>query len=552
MGRTIKSTGPSSEICQYYFTQLDDDGISWECRKCSNVKRKSGGWTNLHSHLKSCVGADYRDQFKSVIDAGAAVGGVFHKNNKVIARGASEGRIAGSASQGLKLDGFIVRVSDAEMEMYEWINYLVIKNMPISHVDCPYTRRITKMKAVSSKSVRKHILSLVALVRQKITLRLPDKFVIIFDGWTEGTDHYIGIWASYNTIDNGIKDEYGHGKEIPVQSLLSMKPLLADGVKGMTAQDHLTHISRILQLYGKQTANVICLVGDNCKVNQSLARAMSVPHIGCGSHKFNLAVQKWIKEQPNLTDIIAKIAAVMKKASTLKVAAKLAQFTSYACVKANETRWSSSYNMVERFFQIQPQLNAVVELLELLPTPVEVDTLLRGFRTLSSFESITKALQHDGIPFVEVRSTFDMLIEDFRDMDLEHHLGPESSLVIDKNFEAGVMAIAEGVPLSLQQQAAVVNLIKTGHGRGGHGTMETSARMEGEVADDNEESYAARVAKRLKIQKFENSIGRHQYVNIQVIPGTSVFCERLFSLAKHILTDTRKNTSPMLFEALIF
>ncbi|KAI2507198.1 hypothetical protein MHU86_7264 [Fragilaria crotonensis] len=60
------------------------------------------------------------------------------------------------------------------------------------------------------------------------------------------------------------------------------------------------------------------------------------------------------------------------------------------------------------------------------------------------------------------------------------------------------------------------------------------------------------VAKRLKVEKLESSVGREQYVNIEVIPGTSVNCERLFSLAKHILTDTRKNTSPVLFEALLF
>ena len=29
-------------------------------------------------------------------------------------------------------------------------------------------------------------------------------------------------------------------------------------------------------------------------------------------------------------------------------------------------------------------------------------------------------------------------------------------------------------------------------------------------------------------------------------------CERIFSLAKHILSDTRKKTSPRLFEALLF
>ena len=37
-----------------------------------------------------------------------------------------------------------------------------------------------------------------------------------------------------------------------------------------------------------------------------------------------------------------------------------------------------------------------------------------------------------------------------------------------------------------------------------------------------------------------------------MIPGTSVNCERLFSLAKHILKDARKRTTPILLEALLF
>jgi hypothetical protein len=36
-----------------------------------------------------------------------------------------------------------------------------------------------------------------------------------------------------------------------------------------------------------------------------------------------------------------------------------------------------------------------------------------------------------------------------------------------------------------------------------------------------------------------------------VLAGTSVSCERLFSAAKHILTDTRKCTSPAVFEAIL-
>ena len=45
---------------------------------------------------------------------------------------------------------------------------------------------------------------------------------------------------------------------------------------------------------------------------------------------------------------------------------------------------------------------------------------------------------------------------------------------------------------------------------------------------------------------------RNHYENFDVIPGTSINCERLFSLAKHIMTDTRKSTTPILFEVLLF
>ena len=108
----------------------------------------------------------------------------------------------------------------------------------------------------------------------------------------------------------------------------------------------------MLAIYGKDTTNVICFVGDNCNVNQSIARTMKIPLIGCASHKFNLAVKRWIKEQPQLTDIIEKVAAVMKKASTLKVAAKLKKSTKYATVRENDTEWSSSFHMVRHFFRI--------------------------------------------------------------------------------------------------------------------------------------------------------------------------------------------------------
>ena len=230
---------------------------------------------------------------------------------------------------------------------------------------------------------------------------------------------------------------------------------------------------------------------------------------------------------------------MMKKAATLKVSAKLRQLTKLAVVKENATRWSSTYQMIDRYFKIQTQLSALVELLTLLPTPIEVDTLSRGFKCLQKFQDITIMLQRDGIPFSEVRGIFNLLIVDFPEM--EHHLGRTSSLVINPDFEEGIMRIGKGATLTAAQLAAVSSLVKT--------DMPVPS-MELDT-DDEDESYAVRVAKRLKQEEME-TIKREQFVNLDVIPGTSVNCERLFSLAKNILTDTRKCTAPVLFEALLF
>jgi hypothetical protein len=186
-----------------------------------------------------------------------------------------------------------------------------------------------------------------------------------------------------------------------------------------------------------------------------------------------------------------------------------------------------------------------VQLLQLMPMQVDVDTLSRGFKSLKNFDAITVLLQQDGIPFVKVRNFFNVLIEDFPEM--EHHLGERSSLVVDPDFEVGIMRISRGMPLTREQQNAVKNLVKPD-------TPEVADIDNDDLNDaeeDVDESYASQVVKRLKLQMRE-TVQREEYCNLDVIPATSVNCKRLFSLAQHILTDTRKNTSPLLFEGLLF
>ena len=202
------------------------------------------------SHLKLCVGKDYALQFVEHADAAR----MQQQHAALIG--------TGDASAGTTMNFFVLRLSvlclsDAEKEMAEWISYLVVKNQTISLVDCPTTRKLARLKPVGSKSVRKHVLSLMTVVKEYIKQHLPSTFALVLDGWTKGTDQYIGIWASYNVTD-GTHD----GKEHPIQTLLLICLLIADGIEGMTAQDHLRHINPILDGNGKTRMNVICLVGD--------------------------------------------------------------------------------------------------------------------------------------------------------------------------------------------------------------------------------------------------------------------------------------------------
>ena len=50
----------STSICEFYFTELQKQ--LWQCKKCLKNKNKNGGWTNLLSHLRTCVGSDFETE----------------------------------------------------------------------------------------------------------------------------------------------------------------------------------------------------------------------------------------------------------------------------------------------------------------------------------------------------------------------------------------------------------------------------------------------------------------------------------------------------------
>jgi hypothetical protein len=251
------------EACLFYLTPVGDNLTTrngeWLCNKCGKTKLMSGGWTNLLNHLLgSCVGSNYIAEFQALV-----------------------------TDKTRSIASFILRVNDAEQDMFHWIEWIVMHSLPLQVVDNSLTREGMKNKPITSKLLCKYILATAKLISESITEKLADKIARVFDVWTVGSVHYIGISASYSSLVDGA--------ETIKHTLLSMRPLLVDKLKGITARDHLQHILLVMRSFGKSEDNIRCLVGDNCGVNQSLAFMLKVPLLGCGAHKFNLAARKCIK-----------------------------------------------------------------------------------------------------------------------------------------------------------------------------------------------------------------------------------------------------------------
>ena len=163
----------------------------------------------------------------------------------------------------------------------------------------------------------------------------------------------------------------------------------------LTAAAHKEFVISTLAFYQREPEALTFLVGDNCSTNKSLATLCGVPLIGCGSHRLNLAVKKFLEPYE---PILQKIHELMGKLSNIKQAAKLRRTTALQPVKRNVTRWSSTYSMVKRFFELEQHLDPRdAELIPFIPSRREEQELRNIFSDMKDFESVSKKLQEAGM-----------------------------------------------------------------------------------------------------------------------------------------------------------
>ncbi len=76
------------------------------------------------------------------------------------------------------------KVSNHALTTYHWLEFIVMSDLPLEIVEDSYYRRFSKFESISRNTIKKYFKALNESVGHLVKERLPERFGLIFDGWT--------------------------------------------------------------------------------------------------------------------------------------------------------------------------------------------------------------------------------------------------------------------------------------------------------------------------------------------------------------------------------
>jgi hypothetical protein len=190
--------------------------------------------------------------------------------------------------------------------IFKWVEYIVMSIKPFNTVDDIYLRNLVNDESmISIRTLKKYIHLLILACEDRIKTSLPNRFCIQFDGWTEDSKHFLAVIATWPDSSNVLN--YG-------KALLSFLTL-EDG-SDLSASAKKDHLLWVLELFGKNMNNIVCIVCDNCSTNRLTAELLKTYMIGCYSHKLSLG-SKLILEQ--YVTLLSKLHRLVLTLKTIKM-----------------------------------------------------------------------------------------------------------------------------------------------------------------------------------------------------------------------------------------
>ena len=171
---------PGKALAEFFFKAeafVDGKPYEWRCTKCEEVYKSPRGYSNLTQHLPTCRGANYEERFRQHLEDN---GITLDSNGKV-----KTGKITQKT-----IDAFVNHGSK-ELRAAMWIEWLAMRNMPLSEIENPITRELAKShEPFSIKSIRKYIIATAQMAEKAVAAEMAEAGVVtlIMDGWTaDGT-----------------------------------------------------------------------------------------------------------------------------------------------------------------------------------------------------------------------------------------------------------------------------------------------------------------------------------------------------------------------------
>ena len=461
----------NKQIVDFYFNEKEKN--KFRCR-CGNERKVGNGYQNLLTHI-------------------------YTKHPNYL--------------QEIQNQESVFKPSDKVTCIYGWLDWIISNGYPFNFCENAVTKKYSSLKPISKKTLIKYLELLTRVVEQRISQELPNHFGIMLDGWTDMSvsTHFVAIFAIWPNERNEQKT-----------ALLAFSPLLQED--RFSADAYIELIEFTLQVFKKQMEDILFFVCDNDSVNKSIAKKLELPMIGCNSHRLNLALKKLMEPHEGL---LQKVQNLMKKLLSLKKSAVLRKKTELRPVLRNDTRWWSTFVMVERYIKLRPFLDeSDTDIVLLMLSPAEEIQIRVLHENLQKINSVSKKLQTEGTNLYEIRILFETILEEYPH--LGYYLGLESeSISSNPDFEK-----------------AIVNSIK------GEITSEQKHHL---IIFQNPEDLDEIVEKKDYAEKIlEIKTRKKEKLDLKWIPGTSDKVERLFSKSNYIFNDYRKKTEPANLESQIF
>ncbi|KAF1775949.1 Ribonuclease H-like domain [Phytophthora cactorum] len=127
-------------------------------------------------------------------------------------------------------------VSEETAHRFNWMRWVVERNMPLSEVDNELTRSMSGWTSVSSRVLLNSMHDVAKKVGMALEVTLGICFGIMFDGWSSGSMHYVAVYGVFETDGN-----------LRLQ-LLAVSPL-DDGSQNVDA--HIKLFDGVLDVYNK-------------------------------------------------------------------------------------------------------------------------------------------------------------------------------------------------------------------------------------------------------------------------------------------------------------